>query len=103
MQHLRELITGPPLPTRDLDSERLNKVRALAAFSPDALSSIAYANQEIFLGLVVTGAIGLGYAWPIALIIVALLGILALSYSQTIPAYPHGGGSYTVAHENLGS
>ena len=103
MHHLRELLTGPPLPTRDLESERLNKTRALAAFSPDALSSIAYANQEIFLGLVVTGALGLGYAWPIALIIVALLGILALSYSQTIPAYPHGGGSYTVAHENLGS
>jgi amino acid transporter len=103
MQHLRELLTGPPLPTGELDSERLNKTRALAAFSPDALSSIAYANQEIFLGLVVTGALGLGYAWPIALIIVALLGILALSYSQTIPAYPHGGGSYTVAHENLGS
>jgi len=103
MQHLRELLTGPPLPTRDLDTERLNKVRALAAFSPDALSSIAYANQEIFLGLVVAGAVGLGYAWPIALIIIALLGILALSYSQTIPAYPYGGGSYTVAHENLGS
>lgn len=103
MHSLRELITGPPLPTREMESERLNKVRALAAFSPDALSSIAYANQEIYLGLVVAGAAGLAYSWPIALTIVGLLGILALSYSQTIPAYPHGGGSYTVAHENLGS
>jgi amino acid transporter len=103
MQTLREILTGSPLPTRDMESERLNKIRALAAFSPDALSSIAYANQEIYLGLVVAGAAGLAYSWPIALTIVGLLAILALSYNQTIPTYPSGGGSYTVAHENLGS
>jgi amino acid transporter len=84
-------------------AERLNKIRALAAFSPDALSSIAYANQEIYLGLIVAGAAGLAYSWPIALAIGSLLVILALSYAQTIPAYPHGGGSYTVARENLGA
>ena len=70
--------------------------------SPDALSSIAYANQEIFLGLVVAGAAGLAFSWYIALAIAALLAVLALSYSQTIRAYPSGGGSYTVARENLG-
>lgn len=103
MHTLREFLTGPPLPTRDIATERLNKIRALAAFSPDALSSIAYANQEIYLGLVVAGAAGLVFSWPIALTIVGLLAILTLSYSQTIPTYPSGGGSYTVAHENLGS
>jgi amino acid transporter len=102
IQSLREILTGPPLPTRRLGVERLNKVRALAAFSPDALSSIAYANQEIYLGLVVAGAAGLAYSWPIALVITGLMAIVALSYSQTIPAYPYGGGSYTVARENLG-
>jgi amino acid transporter len=102
LRTLREALTGPPLPTRRLSAERLNKIRALAAFSPDALSSIAYANEEIFLGLVVAGAAGLVLSWPIALAISALLFILALSYAQTIPAYPSGGGSYTVARDNLG-
>jgi amino acid transporter len=75
----------------------------LAAFSPDALSSIAYANQEIYLGLVVAGSTGLSYSLPIALAITVLLAIVAVSYSQTIYAYPSGGGSYTVARENLGT
>ncbi|MBI3360130.1 MAG: APC family permease [Chloroflexi bacterium] len=103
MHNLRDLLIGSPLPTFRLAEERLNKVRALAAFSPDALSSIAYANQEIFLGLVVAGSAGLGYSWGIGLAITALLAVLALSYFQTIEAYPHGGGSYTVARENLGT
>jgi amino acid transporter len=102
LSHLRELLIGPPLPTERLGGERLNKIRALAAFSPDALSSIAYANQEIFLGLVVAGAAGLVYSWAIGVAIAALLGMVALSYAQTIPAYPSGGGSYSVARENLG-
>jgi len=103
VRSLREFLIGPPIPTRRLASERLGKFRALAAFSPDALSSVAYANQEIYLGLVVAGAAGLAFAWPIALGIGLLLGVLALSYSQTIHAYPSGGGSYTVARENLGT
>jgi len=103
LDNLRHWLIGPPLPTLRLAEERLNKIRALAAFSPDALSSIAYANQEIFLGLVVAGSAGLNYAWPIGLAITALLGILALSYFQTVHAYPGGGGSYTVARENLGT
>jgi len=56
---IKHLIIGTPLPTAQLAEKKLNKVRALAAFSPDALSSIAYANQEIFLGLVVASAVGL--------------------------------------------
>ncbi len=103
VHHIREWLIGPPLPTTRLGEERLNKIRALAAFSPDALSSIAYANQEIFLGLVVMGAAGLRYSWPIGVVIAVLLAIVALSYSQTIQAYPGGGGSYTVARENLGT
>src|SRR3972149_2610510 len=103
LDKIKQALIGPPLPTHQLDDRRLNKVRALAAFSPDALSSIAYANQEIFLGLVVAGSAGLAYAWPIGLAITALLGVLALSYFQTVHAYPGGGGSYPVARENLGT
>lgn len=99
---LKYLLTGSPLPSKSLAEKQLNKVRALAAFSPDALSSLAYANQEIFLALVVAGSAGLSLQFPIALSITLLLAIVALSYSQTIHGYPQGGGSYTVARENLG-
>jgi amino acid transporter len=100
--HLREIFLGSPLPTYTLGERRLNKIQALAAFSPDALSSIAYANQEIFLGLVVAGSAGLGLAFPVALAIVGVLLIVALSYYQTLHAYPSGGGSWIVARANLG-
>jgi len=100
---LKDLLIGPPLPTHQLAEKRLNKIRALAAFSPDALSSIAYANEEIFLGLVIAGSAGLTLAWPIGLTIVGLLAIVALSYSQTIHGYPSGGGSWIVARANLGT
>ncbi len=104
MHHrLRDLFLGSPLPTYELADNRLNKIRALAAFSPDALSSIAYANQEIYLGLIVAGTAGLSLAFPIGLAIVSLLVIVAFSYSQTIAGYPSGGGSYIVARENLGT
>ena len=102
MRSFRELLLGPPLPTQRLGDERLDKLRAMAALSPDALSSIAYANQEIYLGLAAAGAAGLVLSWKIGLIIVVLLVIVAVSYSQTIQAYPSGGGSYTVARQNLG-
>src|SRR5574341_1897642 len=101
--HLKDLLIGPALPTSASRHKRLNKIRALAAFSPDALASIAYANQEIYLGLVVAGAAGLAYAWPISLAIGSLLAAVALSYFQTIHAYPSGGGSYVVARSNLGT
>ena len=102
LSRLRHLVIGSPLPTFELGEKKLSKTRALAAFSPDALSSIAYANQEIYLGLVVAGAAGLSLAWPLGLAITALLAIVALSYLQIIRAYPSGGGSYSVARENLG-
>jgi len=103
LSRLREIIIGSPLPTRRLSAERLGNFRALAALSPDALASIAYANQEIYLGLAVAGAAGLVRSWAIACAIALLLVIVAISYTQTISAYPSGGGSYTVARENLGT
>ena len=103
MNRIRHFLLGPALPTQQYLHERLNKVRALATFSPDALSSLAYANQEIYLGLVAAGAAGLALSWPIGLAITILLVIVALSYYQTIEAYPSGGGSYIVALENLGT
>jgi amino acid transporter len=100
---IKYIFIGPPLPNKMMSEARLNKIRGLAAFSPDALSSVAYANQEIFIGLAAAGAAGLTFQFPIAVVITLLLGIVALSYSQTIRGYPAGGGSYTVARDNLGT
>ncbi len=97
------LLIGSPLATHEFAHKKLNKLRALAAFSPDALSSIAYANQEIFLALVAAGSAGLAFSFPIGVCIVALLVMVAASYYQTIHAYPSGGGSYVVARDNLGT
>lgn len=102
LSHLKDLLIGPALPSTSATHKQLNKIRALAAFSPDALSSIAYANQEIYLGLIIAGSAGLTYAWPIGLAIIGLLVVVALSYYQTIHGYPTGGGSYIVARSNLG-
>ena len=103
LHNLRWLFLGSPLPKQQENLERLDNPRALAIFSPDALSSIAYANQEIFLGLVVAGSAALGFSFPIALAVVVLLVILSLSYYQIIQGYPIGGGSFIVASENLGT
>ncbi|HET7089732.1 MAG TPA: APC family permease [Anaerolineae bacterium] len=103
LDRVKHLLIGPPLPTQQLGERKLNKLRALAAFSPDALSSIAYANQEIYLGLVVAGSAGLALSLPIGLAIATLLVIVALSHFQTIHGYPSGGGSYIVARSNLGT
>jgi amino acid transporter len=102
LSKIKDILIGPALPTQTIAHKQLNKIRALAAFSPDALASIAYANQEIYLGLVVAGSFGLSYALPIGLGIATLLVIVALSYFQTIHGYPSGGGSYIVARTNLG-
>lgn len=102
LESIKHWLIGPPLPTRQLADEQLNKIRALAAFSPGALSSIAYANQEIYLGLLLAGTAGLTQSLPISLLITALLVIVAISYYQTIHGYPSGGGSYVVARENIG-
>lgn len=85
------------------EHRKLSKIQALAAFSPDAIASIGYADQEIYLGLVVAGAAGLAMALPVALAIAGLLAILALSYTQIIQKYPSGGGSYEVARKTLGT
>ncbi len=102
LYRLRTLLLGSPLPTAGLSHEKIGKFKALAAFSPDALSSIAYANQEIFLGLAVAGSAGLGFTFSLGIVITAILAIVALSYLQTIHEYPSGAGSYIVAKENLG-
>ncbi len=88
---------------KEKPAPRVNKIQGLTAFSPDALASIGYADQEIFLGLVVAGSLGLVYALPIALAITGLLAILAFSYYQIVQKYPSGGGSYEVARTTLGT
>ncbi|MGH2925779.1 MAG: APC family permease [Solirubrobacterales bacterium] len=99
---VRRLLLGPPLPTAAEDSERLTRPRAMGAFGLDALSSVAYGPDEILYALLLAGSAGLAFDLPVAAAIAALLAIVAFSYRQTIYAYPHGGGSYTVAKENLG-
>jgi amino acid transporter len=98
----RNLIVGSPLRTAEQVHQRLTKTKALAIFSSDALSSVAYATEEILLVLVVAGTAAFHLAMPIALTITGLLVIVAISYYQTIHGYPSGGGAYIVAHENLG-
>ena len=83
----KELLIGPPLPTHSIERRQLNIVQALAAFSPGALASIAYANQEIFLGLAVAGSAGLSFTFPLGLAITGLLLTVALSYFQIIFAW----------------
>jgi len=96
-------LLGTPLETERYRGERLGIPIALAVFSSDALSSVAYATEEILLVLSLAGAAALGYSIPISGVIVLLLAILIASYRQTIHAYPDGGGSYIVARENLGT
>ncbi len=99
---LRRWLIGEPLPTSAHAEERLSNGEALAILSSDALSSVAYATQEIVLVLSLAGAAALGATVPITGLIVALMLVVAISYRQTIKAYPHGGGSYRVSHDNLG-
>ena len=104
---LKQLIVGSPLATELSAHQRLTKKTALAVFSSDALSSTAYATEEILLVLAVAVAFGQTYAFhyviPISICIVVLLAIVAISYRQTIHAYPSGGGAYIVAKDNLGT
>ncbi|MGH2425294.1 MAG: APC family permease, partial [bacterium] len=99
---LRRVLVGPPLETRQLIHQRITKLKGLAVFSSDALSSTAYATEEILLVLVAAGAAALQLSLPVAAGISAVLAIVAFSYYQTIHAYPSGGGAYIVAHDNLG-
>ena len=99
---IKQFFLGKSLPTSAHSEERLSNGAALAVLSSDALSSVAYATEEILLVLVAAGSSALGLSLPIAVAIIALLAIVVLSYRQTIRAYPQGGGSYIVARENLG-
>jgi amino acid transporter len=104
---IKRLLVGRALRTEQAIHERLTKKTALAVFSSDALSSTAYATEEILLVLAVAAAATSGgsfsYVVPISIGIAILLGIVATSYRQTIHAYPSGGGAYIVAKENLGT
>ena len=103
MAGVRRILVGAPLPTAGAAHERLTKVKALAVLSSDALSSSAYATDEILLALLAAGYIAFAYALPVSFAIAALLIIVVLSYRQTIRAYPQGGGSYIVSRDNLGT
>ncbi len=99
---LRSWLIGRPLPTADAVHQAIGKRVGLAVFASDALSSTAYATQEILIILAAAGSVAFGTALPLAIAIVVLLGIVTLSYQQTIHAYPGGGGAYVVARDNLG-
>src|SRR5262249_55443954 len=99
---LKRWVVGRPMPLAQARHERLSKRVALAVFSSDALSSVAYATEEILLVLVLAGMAAAHLAVPIAMAISGLLLVVAISYQQTIHAYPSGGGSYIVARANLG-
>ena len=99
---LKRLIVGKPLSNEQLAHERLPKRTALAVFSSDALSSVAYATEAILIALLYANREALGYVTPIGIGITVLLFTVAFSYRQTIMAYPQGGGTYVVSRENLG-
>ncbi len=102
---MKRLLVGRPIPTEEQEHQLLPKVIALATFSSDAISSTAYATEEILFVTAVGGsslALGLAHLIPISIVVAVLLTIVVTSYRQTIFAYPSGGGSYIVSRENLG-
>lgn len=99
---LSSWLIGRPLSTADAPHETIGKAVGLAVFASDALSSNAYATQEIMVVLAAAGTIAFGYVFPISIAIVLLLTIVSISYIQVIHAYPDGGGAYVVARDNLG-
>ncbi|MSQ42268.1 MAG: APC family permease [Dehalococcoidia bacterium] len=101
-RRVRYRLFGTPLASARELSERLSKKKALAIFASDALSSTAYATEEILVVLVLLGGAYLYLALPIAVAITLLLATVIMSYRQTVRAYPHGGGAYLVSSENLG-
>ena len=101
----KRLLLGRPLATHEQDLQRLPKWIALPTFSADAISSTAYATEEILVVVAAGGsslALGLSKLVPISLVVAVLLVIVVISYRQTLFAYPNGGGSYIVSRENLG-
>jgi amino acid transporter len=99
---LSHWLIGRPLQTADAPHQTIGKAVGLAVFASDALSSTAYATQEILGVLSVAGSMAYDYVFPISIAIVALLAIVTISYEQTIHAYPGGGGAYIVSRDNLG-
>lgn len=102
MGRVKRRVIGPPLSTAMAAHERLTKVKALAVLSSDALSSVAYATEEMLRILILAGISALTLSLPITGAIILLIGIVGFSYRQTIKAYPHGGGAYLVSKDNLG-
>src|SRR5215207_3143185 len=101
-RNIGHFFIGRPLQTADAPHQTIGKAVGLAVFSSDALSSTAYATQEILVILAAAGTIAFGYVFPISMVIVGLLAIVVISYEQIIHAYPDGGGAYIVAYDNLG-
>ncbi|MFD1953230.1 APC family permease [Paenibacillus thailandensis] len=99
---LKRLLIGRPLKSNELCEQKLNKTKALAILSSDALSSVAYGPEQILLVLMTVGAAAFWYSIPIGVGVLILLLALILSYRQVIYAYPHGGGAYVVSKSNLG-
>jgi amino acid transporter len=99
---ISHFLIGRPLQTADAEHQTIGKAVGLAVFASDALSSTAYATQEILVILAAAGAMAFGYVFPISIVIVGLLAIVVISYVQIIHAYPDGGGAYIVAYDNLG-
>jgi amino acid transporter len=100
---LKRLVVGPPIASSEEQHTRLGRPTALSVFASDAISSTAYATEEVLLVLMpIAGMAALGDLVPIALVVGLLLAIVITSYRQTIHAYPNGGGSYVVSRENLG-
>lgn len=99
---IKRVLIGKPLKSTELGEQKLNKAKALAILSSDALSSVAYGPEQILIVLATLGVLAYWYSLPIALGVLILLVALILSYRQIIFAYPHGGGAYVVSKSNLG-
>ncbi len=97
-----DAVLGRPLANWEDSAEKIGAPRGVAVFGLDALGSAAYGPEAALTLLIPLGLAGLNYILPISFVIIVLLGIVFFSYRQTIAAYPEGGGSYTVAHQNLG-
>ncbi len=102
IQGIKRILLGRPMATAAMGHTLLPKVIALPVFSSDALSSVAYATQEILLVLGAAGAVAFSRVVPISFAVASLLAVVVVSYRQTVRAYPSGGGAYTVSKENLG-
>ena len=105
MSKIKKFLIGNPISSAEEQHQRLRKAIALPVFASDAISSTAYATDEILVVLLIGAGIGraaFGPLIPIAIVVCVLLVIVVLSYSQTIHAYPSGGGAYIVSRENLG-